>query len=153
LPEGHIPDIRLIEPSTPAEFKQYYDLRWRVLRAPWNQPRGSETDPLDADSTHLMAIDGRQAILGVGRLDFTTIGEARIRYMGVATQCRRRGIGTLILCGLEEKAVALGAVRLILDARETALGFYLKHGYVATGPGPMLYNCIAHVRMEKRFNR
>jgi predicted GNAT family N-acyltransferase len=128
-------------------------LRWRVLRAPWNQPRGSETDPLDADSTHLMAVDLKQSVLGVGRLHFSTIGEARIRYMGVATQCRHRGIGTLILCGLEEKALSLGAVRIILDARETALGFYRKHDYVATGPGPMLFNCIAHLRMEKRVDR
>ena len=73
--------------------------------------------------------------------------------MGVATQCRRSGIGTLILCALEEKALGLGAVRIVLDARETVLGFYRKHGYVATGPGPMLFNRIAHVTMEKRFDR
>jgi predicted GNAT family N-acyltransferase len=145
--------IRLIEPGTPAEFRRYYDLRWRTLRAPWNQPRGSETDPLDAASTHLMAVDLKQSILGVGRLHFSTIGEARIRYMGVATQWRHRGIGTLILRGLEEKALCLGAVRIVLDARETALGFYRKHGYVATGPGPMLFNRIAHVRMEKQVDR
>ena len=100
-----------------------------------------------------MAVDSGCRVLGVGRLHFCTIGEARIRYMGVATQYRRKGIGTLILCGLEEKALGLGAVRIVLDARETALGFYRKHGYVATGPGHMLFNRIAHVRMEKRVDR
>jgi ribosomal protein S18 acetylase RimI-like enzyme len=145
--------IRLIEPSTPVEFRRYYDLRWRTLRAPWNQPRGSEADPLDAASSHLMAVNSRESILGVGRLDFTTIGEARIRYMGVAAGYRRRGIGTLVLCGLEQKAIALGAVRIVLDAREAALGFYRKHGYTATGPGPTLFNRIAHVKMEKRLSR
>jgi ribosomal protein S18 acetylase RimI-like enzyme len=100
-----------------------------------------------------MAVDPEQSVLGVGRLHFDTIGEARIRYMGVAMQWRRRGIGTLILRGLEEKARGLGAVRIVLDARETALGFYRKHGYIATGPGPMLFNRIAHVRMEKRVDR
>jgi predicted GNAT family N-acyltransferase len=128
-------------------------LRWKTLRAPWNQPRGSETDPLDPTATHLMAVDSGQCILGVGRLHFSTIGEARIRYMGVATGCRRRGIGTLILFALEEKAIGLGATRIVLDAREVALGFYRKHGYVAIGPGPMLFNRIAHVRMEKQVNR
>jgi ribosomal protein S18 acetylase RimI-like enzyme len=73
--------------------------------------------------------------------------------MAVATQCRRRGVGTRILSALEEKARGLGALRIVLDARETALGFYRKHGYVATGPGPMLFNRIAHVRMEKRVSR
>jgi GNAT superfamily N-acetyltransferase len=145
--------IRLVEPATPSEFQQYYDMRWKTLRAPWNQPRGSETDALDAASTHLMAVDSGQCVLGVGRLHFSTLGEARIRYMGVATEYRRKGIGTLILRGLENKALGLGAARIVLDARETALGFYLKHGYVATGPGPMLFNRIAHVRMEKRLDR
>ena len=138
---------------TPDEFRQYYDLRWKTLRAPWNQPRGSETDPLDTDSTHLMVVDHAHCVLGVGRLHFSTIGEARIRYMGVATEYRRRGIGTLILFALEEKAIGLGATRIVLDAREVALGFYRKHGYVATGPGPMLFNRIAHVSMEKQVNR
>jgi len=145
--------IRLVEPSTTAEFRQYYDLRWKTLRAPWNQPRGSETDPLDVDGTHLMAVDSGHRAVGVGRLHFSTIGEARIRYMGVAIEYRRRGIGTQILRGLEEKALRLGAVRIVLDAREVALGFYRKHGYVATGPGPMLFNRIAHVSMEKQVNR
>jgi GNAT superfamily N-acetyltransferase len=142
----------LVEPATPAEFRQYYDLRWKTLRAPWSQPRGSETDHLDADSTHLMAVDSGHCVVGVGRLHFSTIGEARIRYMGVTTEYRRRGIGTQILRGLEEKALRLGATRIVLDAREVALGFYRKHGYVATGPGPMLFNCIAHVIMEKRLD-
>ena len=100
-----------------------------------------------------MAVDPGQCILGVGRLHFSTIGEARIRYMGVAAEYRRRGIGTLILFALEEKAIGLGATRIVLDAREVALGFYRKHGYEATGPGPMLFNRIAHVRMEKQVTR
>jgi len=141
--------ITLAEPATPAEFQRYYELRWKTLRGPWNQPRGSERDPLDGASTHLMAVDGAQRVLGVGRLHFSAIGEARIRYMGVATEYRRRGIGTRILHGLEGKALALGAARIVLDARETALGFYRKHGYVATGAGPMLFNRIAHVSMVK----
>ena len=143
--------LRLIEPASPADYRQYYDLRWKTLRAPWNQPRGSERDPLDADSTHLMAVDPAHCVLGVGRLHFSAIAEARIRYMGVATEFRRKGIGTLILCALEERALGLGAARIVLDARETALGFYRKHGYIAIGPGPMLFDRIAHVTMEKRL--
>jgi len=100
-----------------------------------------------------MAVNSGQCAVGVGRLHFSTIGEARIRYMGVATEYRRRGIGTQILQGLEERALRLGATRIVLDAREVALGFYRKHGYVATGPGPMLFNRIAHIIMEKQVER
>ncbi|MDX1698848.1 MAG: hypothetical protein R3308_11200, partial [Thiohalobacterales bacterium] len=43
----------------------------------------------------------------------------------------------------------LGADRVLLDARETALRFYYKHGYRTIGPGHVLYNSIAHVKMAK----
>lgn len=33
-------------PQTRDEFFAYYDLRWQILLAPWNQPKGSEQDDL-----------------------------------------------------------------------------------------------------------
>lgn len=141
--------MELIEPASCAEFKQYYELRWKILRAPWNQPPGSEQDTLDATSTHVMVIDAGHRALGVGRLHFNSIAEAQIRYMAVAVGQQRRGIGTLILTTLETRGAALGATRIVLDARETALGFYSKQGYETTGPGHMLFDRIAHVRMSK----
>ena len=145
--------IRLVEPLTTAEFGRYYDLRWRLLRAPWGQPRGSERDPLDDGSTHLMAVDKTGTAAGVGRLHFNSISEAQIRYMGVVPRYRRRGIGSLILEVLEERALSLGAGTVVLDARETALGFYRRHGYSVTGPGHMLFDRIAHVQMAKEIRQ
>jgi len=34
----------LIVPETAVDRERYFDLRWRVLREPWQQPRGSERD-------------------------------------------------------------------------------------------------------------
>jgi predicted GNAT family N-acyltransferase len=141
--------MRIIEPASPGDFQQYYELRWKILRAPWNQPRGSEQDSRDADSTHLMMIDNRDVALAVGRLHFNSIREAQVRYMAVAVEQQRRGYGSRMLQALEEKAATLGAACIVLDARETALGFYARHGYSAEGPGHMLYNCIGHIRMRK----
>ena len=36
--------MKLRPPETAEEFDAYYNLRWMVLRAPWNQPTGSEKD-------------------------------------------------------------------------------------------------------------
>ena len=36
--------MKVLEPKTKEDFKKYYDLRWRILRKPWNQPRGSEKE-------------------------------------------------------------------------------------------------------------
>jgi ribosomal protein S18 acetylase RimI-like enzyme len=139
----------VIEPVSPADYRKYYDLRWTILRAPWNQPRGSERDTLDADSTHLMMIDARNVAVAVGRLHFNSIREGQIRYMAVATGQQRKGYGSRLLRALEQKAASLGAACIVLEARETALGFYRKQGYSVDGPGHVLYNCISHVRMRK----
>jgi predicted GNAT family N-acyltransferase len=143
--------LEIIEPVSTEDFRQYYELRWKILRAPWHQPRGSERDPLDDDSTHLMIINSDHVAVGVGRLHFNTICEGQLRYMAVDITRQRQGHGSRLLLALETKARELGAARMVLDARETALRFYHKHGYKAVGPGHMLYNSIAHVKMEKEF--
>jgi predicted GNAT family N-acyltransferase len=141
--------VRIIEPASPEDLKKYYDLRWTILRAPWNQPRGSERDSLDPDSTHLLMLDSLDSAVAVGRLHFSSIREARIRYMAVAIGQQRRGYGSRLLEALEQRAAGLGAACIALDAREAALGFYRKRGYKAEGPGHVLYNSISHVKMRK----
>ena len=143
--------VTLIEPSSHDEFERYYHLRWKILRAPWNQPPGSERDAQDEGSTHVMAVNAARELLGIGRLHFNSISEAQIRYMAVAVDWQRCGVGSLILDQLEQRARRLGAQQVVLDARETAIGFYRKRGYRATGPGHMLFNQIAHVHMCKQI--
>jgi predicted GNAT family N-acyltransferase len=141
--------MKIIEPTTTEELDQYYDLRWKILRAPWKQPRGSECDADDETSTHLMVIDDDNRIIGVGRLHFNSIREAQIRFMAVDVPEQRKGAGIYLLQALEARAVKRGASRITLDARETALGFYRKQGYSTQGPGHTLFNSIAHVKMTK----
>jgi len=49
--------MKIIEPTTTEELEQYYELRWKILRAPWNQVRDNEREDDDKSSTHLMVID------------------------------------------------------------------------------------------------
>ncbi|MEN8206641.1 MAG: GNAT family N-acetyltransferase [Pseudomonadota bacterium] len=143
--------MKVAEPSTPDEFKHYYELRWKILRAPWNQPRGSEQDELEKTSCHMMVID-KNTIIAVGRLQLDSTCEARIRYMAVDISQQHKGVGTLLLNALEQRAVELGAERIVLDARENALGFYRKHGYKQESPGHILFNAINHITMTKSFD-
>ncbi len=39
--------IRIKQPETEDEFRSYYQLRWKLLRAPWKQPEGSEIDEIE----------------------------------------------------------------------------------------------------------
>ena len=141
----------ITEPHTPAEFSSYYRLRWEVLRKPWNQPRGSETDSAEDQAIHAMAVSDGNEVLGVSRLQFNTADTAQIRYMAVHPEAQGQGIGRELLVYLEKKAAGQGATRIILDARENALEFYKKNGYQLLEKGHLLYGEIQHYKMEKHL--
>ena len=136
-------------PQTDIEFQQYYELRWRILRAPWQRPRGSERDEYETIAIHAIATDNSNNVIGVARLHQTDNTSAQIRYMAVEASSQKRGVGTALLHYLEEQARTLGIRQMNLNARENCVGFYIKQGYHITGPGPVLYGEIKHQTMQK----
>jgi ribosomal protein S18 acetylase RimI-like enzyme len=150
MPErASLADLELVEPSTSAELDTYYDLRWRILRQPWDQPRGSERDELDAASYKLMFKKPDGQAVAVGRLHFNSPDEAQVRYMAVDPEWDRSGLGSRILQGLEAEARKRGAQRMVLNSRDKAIGFYEKHGYQLEGSSGTLFGKVRHVRMSK----
>ena len=143
--------LQLRPPSSADEWDRYFDLRWRVLRAPWRQPRGSERDDREDNSRHLALWREDGQPVAVGRLHLVTPAEAQVRYMAVEPNCSSRGFGGQILSGLENAARELGAIDVILNSRESARAFYERHGYLAVGPAETMFGEIAHVRMRKRI--
>ena len=142
-------NLKLTTPVTDLDWERYYDLRWRVLREPWNQPRGSERDERDQESFHLMLRGQSDAVVAVGRLQLNSPDEAQVRYMAVDESWRGRGLGSRILKALEEQARTQAIKRVILNAREEALDFYLKHGYRVEGSAETLFGTVRHARMRK----
>ena len=138
-------------PQNPAEWQDYFDLRWRVLRAPWDQPRGSEKDDREADSKHLMIVGPGSRAIAVGRLHFNSPTEAQVRFMAVDPQSRGRGLGSLILREFEDRARAAGATSIVLNARDDAQRFYRKHGFAVVGPAPTIFSAVKHVLMRKEL--
>ena len=147
-PSDH-PGVEIRSPETDTEFELYYDLRWRVLRAPWGRPRGSERDALDASATHIAGYDEAKRLVAIGRLHAVEAGVGQVRYMAVEEAMRGRGLGQAVLDELERLAKWHGMKAIILDAREAAEGFYLRNGYVATGDGHTLFGEVRHTKMEK----
>lgn len=143
-------DLQLKSPQTAAEWQAYYQLRWQVLRAPWQQPPGSEQDELEAQSIHLMLVADNGDIAAVGRLHKLDTTTAQVRYMAVAEAWQGQGAGAMILQGLEQQAIALGLQSVLLNARETALKFYLKQGYQVVAAAATQFG-ISHQRMQKRL--
>lgn len=143
----------LAEPQSEADWQSYYDLRWRVLRAPWNQPRGSERDAQEGQSIHVMLCDASCHAVAAGRLHFLSPTEAQVRYMAVEPAFAGRGLGSRILLELESRAASAGIRRMVLNARKDVVPFYLKHHYSITGSADTLFGVIEHVRMEKEIVR
>jgi len=144
--------VEIRAPETDSEFEAYYELRWRILRQPWGEARGTEIDELENTATHVAAFDESRRLVGVGRLQHVESALGQVRYMAVEPDCRSQGIGQAILNELECLAKRQGMTTILLDAREHAVGFYLKNGYEVSGSSYLLFGVIPHSKMEKQLN-
>ncbi|RUT26696.1 GNAT family N-acetyltransferase [Asaia sp. W19] len=101
--------------------------------------------PQDPEATHLGAFRGEHLI---GCLSLCPIGPdlIQLRKFAVAAAYQGQGIGTQLMDQAIRTCRELGANRLELDARSSALGFYRKFGMSPMGAvffkGP-----IEHQRM------
>ncbi|SEA05070.1 bifunctional GNAT family N-acetyltransferase/hotdog fold thioesterase [Alkalimonas amylolytica] len=139
--------IRMHIPRNDADWQAYYQFRWQQLRAPWQQPLGSERDELEHQSHHRMLMDGDR-LIGVGRLHQLDDGKAQVRYMAVDPAYQRQQLGARLLTELEQQALVLGCTEVVLNARDTALGFYQRLGYSMQQEAPSQFG-IAHYRMHR----
>jgi ribosomal protein S18 acetylase RimI-like enzyme len=140
------------EPSSEKDFELYYNLRWRTLRKPWGQPKGSEKDDLEDKSIHVMVCKVDRIPIGVGRAHFNSNDEAQIRYMAVEEEWQGKGVGKIILNYLEEMIKKKGAKYIALNARDIAIKFYEKRGYEIVKEAHVLFDAIPHYRMIKKLS-
>ncbi|RRQ19931.1 GNAT family N-acetyltransferase [Thiohalobacter thiocyanaticus] len=143
------PDFHLSSPCDEAELKHYFDLRWQLLRAPWDQPRGSERDEFEDAAFHLQVQDRSGSLIGIGRLHRIDDTRGQIRYMAVVEAWRGRGVGTALLEALEQQARDWSLDEIRLHARQAAVDFYAHHGYSAVAPSHTLFGSIPHFLMRK----
>ena len=141
--------LQIGRPETPQQFEAYYDLRWRILCAPWGQTRDTGKDDLESTADHVTVQDEQGRLLGVGRLHLNSEEEAQIRYMACDEDCRRLGAGRGIIEKLEAIAREHGVKRIVLNARKPVIGFYEHLDYTVLGPGPTVFGSIEHSKMEK----
>jgi len=138
-------------PKSSIEFEKYYQLRYQVLRQPWDQPVGSERDNLEDESIHRMIINNAGEMLAVGRLEVISESLGQIRFMAVSPLAQGQGLGEKLIKHLEKHAISLGLVEVELNARELAVNFYRKQGYINLGFAYQLFNEINHYKMTKNL--
>ncbi len=143
--------MHAVEPQDEEDWRAYFELRWRVLRTPWGQVRGSERDEFEMQACHRMIRDAQGQVLAVGRIHQHDTDTAQIRYMAIAPRNEGRGLGRRMLRSLEDWARNEGYAQIELNARVSASGFYRRNGYEEIGAAPTLFGCIRHVRMRKKL--
>lgn len=146
-----MPEWRIIQPQTEVHWQQVYDLRYAVLRAPWKQPKGSEKAEDDASSLHAAILDAQNNVIATARIHRVSEEEAQIRFMAVAKEWQRKGIGEAVLRFTEGlgRRYYKGITTYCLHARENALGFYAKNGYTSVEKSYVLFDTIQHYLMKK----
>jgi GNAT superfamily N-acetyltransferase len=123
--------INILSPKTHEDYKNYYDLRFRVLSKPWGMPKGTEKDDFEPISKHFMAVDDEtDQIVGVIKLMKKEEGVGWFSHMAVDEAYQNRGIGRLLLTFVEKEARHEGYSYLGCQARLNVTDYFTKMGYV-----------------------
>jgi len=137
-------------PETAEEWEDYYDLRFRVLREPLGQSRGSERNEGDETGIHF-ALYHDKSLKAIARSDHSGEKTAQVRFVAVETDQQGSGYGRMIMEATENEAKKRGDNKMILHARDYAVDFYLKLGYTLIEPSHKLFGILQHYIMEKRL--
>lgn len=137
-------------PETQQEWDDYFALRYRVLRAPLNQPLGSERNEGDATGIHF-ALYENGTLLAIARLDQAEIGVAQVRFVAVESDQQGKGLGKIIMKAVEESSLQRGDHKMILHARDYAVDFYRTLNYDLIGESYKLFDVLQHYLMEKKY--
>ncbi len=136
--------------SNRSTINQIIDLRFEVLRKPWNQPIETATDNFEESSINAY-IEESGKIIACGRLQINNENVGLIRYMAVHPNYQGRGLGKMIVNKLESEAKLLHINRIELQARENAVQFYQSQNYVLKEKSFKLWDIIQHYLMIKEL--
>jgi GNAT superfamily N-acetyltransferase len=146
----HLTMIEIRSPKTVDEWNFYYDLRFRILREPLGQIRGTEKNEGDQTGIHF-ALFENEVILAVARLDIVNEYEAQARFVAVEVKQQGKGLGKKIMQHLEIECQNRRIKKLTLHARESALDFYTKMNYKLITSSHKLFGILQHYLMEKEL--
>lgn len=130
-------------------INQIIDLRYDVLRKPWNKPKSTVTDELEHTAIQVY-IETDNKVIACGRIQNNGNGIGQIRYMAVHPNYQGKGLGKLVVAKMEEEALKLGLHTIELQGRENAVEFYKSQGYAVKETSFKLWDIIQHYVMYKK---
>jgi ribosomal protein S18 acetylase RimI-like enzyme len=131
-------------------YQQMVQLRLDILRKPLGLSFTKEELDKEKDDILIGSFDEDQ-MLGCCILTKIDDRRIRLRQMAVQKNLQGKGIGESIISFAENIARDKGYKILMMHARDTAIGFYEKYGYVVKGEQFIEVKTNHHV-MEKRLH-
>ena len=132
------------------EYEQMLHLRNEILRKPLGIHFTPEQLAKENEAILIAAFDEDELI---GYCVMTPQNEHTIKLgqMAVLKNLQGKGIGESIIMFAENLVRDKGYKTIIMDARDTAIGFYEKFGYTVIGDGYIKVNTPHHL-MEKKID-
>lgn len=113
-------------------YEEAVALRYEVLRRPLGLTYSAEQLRAEAGSLHVAAYEGER-LLGYLNLLPQPERALKMRQVAVSPALQRGGVGTALIAYAEALARREGYAVITLSARESAVPFYVRLGYVIEG--------------------
>lgn len=131
-----------------SEYIQMVQLRKQILRIPLGLSF-TEEELADENKNILIAAYDDDVMLGCCMLCPVDPQTVRLRQMAVQGNLQGKGIGASIMSFAENLARDKGFDRVIMHARDSAIGFYEKLGYKVVGEGFIEVNLPHHLMVKE----
>ena len=118
--------------ATPDEWAALHNIRRATLFTPERGVVYDEHHPHDLNpANQCFLLICEQEPIGVARLDPRGDGAMVVRLLAIVPQRQGEGHGRVLGQLVEQEARRRGAHRLMLNSRDTAVGFYERTGWTA----------------------
>ncbi len=131
------------------DYEQMVKLRYEIMRKPLGLSFTEEELKKEKDDILIGAFE-EDEIIGCCLLTRVDADCTRLRQMAVQKNRQGLGIGESMMQFAENIARDRGFKKIVMHARETAIGFYERYGYKTKGDEFIEVN-IPHRVMEKKL--
>ena len=115
-------------------FDDVLALSYAILYGPFGVAKEGDWYHPANGSDFAVAMDADARLVGTARLlPAAEDGTRQVRQVAVVPELSRRGIGQALMVALERTAASSGTCGLWLHARQDAVGFYERMGYIPEG--------------------
>lgn len=141
--ELHITEIN----TQSVVYSQLLEFRNQWLRLPLGLNLFDEDLSCDEDDSILVVMEN-EVVAGCIMLHPINKKTVKFRQMAIHPKLQGKGIGQTLLEDAEHLAKEIGFEKVVLHARQTAIGFYERAGYAIFGE-PFIEVTIPHAAMSK----